>query len=142
MSKTAPFDRRFVRYQRDRAAQNFGNHNFLVEECAVRLTERIAEMNHKFYRILNLGCHTGELAEKITALMTSNYTILTDISFRMALQAKKRGYKNVVTTEEELLPFAPNIFDAVDGTEILGFEFWIRLLVCHKALRNYSTPGY
>ncbi|MDA1133126.1 MAG: methyltransferase domain-containing protein [Proteobacteria bacterium] len=112
MSSAAPFDRRAVRLHRDRAARGFGGHDFLVRAGAERLAERLDELEAQFPRVLDLGCHGGELAQAVAGRAGIESIVLADPSPAMAARARPQQSR-VVVAEEELLPFAPGSFDAV-----------------------------
>ena len=111
MSSAAPFDRRAIRAHRARAAPGFAKHDFLVRESARRLAERLVELSGPFPRALDLGCHTGELADAISGVAGIENIVLADASPVMASKAHADA-TNVLVAEEELLPFAPAVFDA------------------------------
>ena len=112
MDSSTPFDRKAVRANRARIASKFSHHDFLVKEATSIIVRRIDEVKKSFPRILDLGCHTGELTEKLILKNPEQEIILADVSFEMAQIAKKRGLTSI-TTEEELLPFKANSFDAI-----------------------------
>ncbi len=106
------FDRTVVRKHRDRAATTFAAHDFLVREAAERLSERLEETLHTFPLVLDLGCHTGLLADLAITRGGAKTVIQTDMSLAMATTAASTGHP-VVVADEEWLPFAPESFDAV-----------------------------
>ncbi|NOZ41696.1 MAG: hypothetical protein GXP02_00785, partial [Alphaproteobacteria bacterium] len=72
MTKTSPadnpaiiFDRRALSRNRDRVAKNFAAHDFLIREVAERLYDKYLDINRNFTHILDLGCHRGELGDKL-----------------------------------------------------------------------------
>jgi len=112
MSLSAPFDRTAVRTHRARIARTFKNHDFLLRECAIRLSQRLIEFDQPFRQILDLGCHSGELTEELQTVGGIEDIFLSDVSSKMTAIGKSKGMDTVVA-EEELLPFAPGAFDAV-----------------------------
>ena len=112
MSSAAPFDRRAVRLHRDRAARGFSGHDFLVRAGVERLAERLDDLEARFPRVLDLGCHGGELAQAVAGRAGIETIVLADPSPAMAARARAQQSR-VVVAEEELLPFAPGSFDAV-----------------------------
>jgi NADH dehydrogenase [ubiquinone] 1 alpha subcomplex assembly factor 5 len=113
-SAAAPFDRRAVRAHRDRAAAGFGAHAFLKREAAVRLADRLDDIQRTFPRALDLGCHGGELGKALTGHGGIEWIVSADPSPAMAAAARAREpARAAVAAEEELLPFAPGVFDAV-----------------------------
>jgi NADH dehydrogenase [ubiquinone] 1 alpha subcomplex assembly factor 5 len=112
------FDRTLVRRHRDRAADAFHDHNFLVTEVANRTADRLRDINRTFDRILDLGCHTGEMAQALLGRDDVDMLIQTDLSERMV--RKTTGCRLVA--DEEVLPFADNSFDLV--TSVLSLH-WV-----------------
>lgn len=65
--------------------------------------------------ILEVGSATGIITHHV-----DNIVICTDISYQMCKQAKtKRSY--VICCDAEMLPFKPNIFDAVISAEMIYY---------------------
>ena len=106
------FDRRLVRKRRDRAAAGFRDHDFLVREAADRLADRLDDILRSFPLALDLGCHTGELAEAVAGRGGIETLIQCDLSPTMAAMAAGNG-RPTLAADEEWLPFAPASFDLV-----------------------------
>ncbi|MCH8196917.1 MAG: methyltransferase domain-containing protein [Proteobacteria bacterium] len=111
----APFDRKSVRAHRDRAAENIGDHDFLLGEVAVRLSERLDDIKRDFACVLDLGCHGGVLGERLAGRDGIETIVQCDLSPAMARQAavKNRGTALSLAADEEFLPFADGSFDSV-----------------------------
>ena len=111
----APFDRKSVRAHRDRAAENIGDHDFLLGEVAVRLSERLDDIKRDFACVLDLGCHGGVLGERLAGRDGIETIVQCDLSPAMAHQAavKNRGTALSLAADEEFLPFADGSFDSV-----------------------------
>jgi len=62
MSDVTVFDRAQVRRQRDRAALRLAEHDFLFQEVAERVSDRLLDMARTFPMALDLGCHGSGLA--------------------------------------------------------------------------------
>ena len=112
MTKTSPsdnpaniFDRTALRRNRDRAAVNFADHNFLVREVADRLYDKYRDINRDFHRILDLGCHGGEFGQHLT----DKFIIHQDLS--RGFQTPKDAIR--VQGDEEFLPYRPESLDLV-----------------------------
>jgi ubiquinone/menaquinone biosynthesis C-methylase UbiE len=103
------FNRNHVRSHRNRAAGDFAHHDFMFQECAKRLAERLPDFNKRFPMVLDIGAHTGALSQYITGLNGIEHIAHADISQSMVAQAK--GLR--VVADEEFLPFAVNSFDLV-----------------------------
>jgi SAM-dependent methyltransferase len=106
------FDRGLVRRHRDRAAGEFGRHDFLVREVAERLAERLDDVTRDFPRALDLGCHNGVLSQVLGDRGAVETLIQSDLSAAMAHLAAGNGRPSLAA-DEELLPFAPGSFDLV-----------------------------
>lgn len=111
MNASAPvlFDRDRLRHQRDRAAAHFLHHDFLVREAAARLHESLEHIRHRFPCVIELGAHTGELAELLAKREGTTTYIQCDLSPAML----KRAHGLRVNADEEKLPFASESADAV-----------------------------
>ena len=111
----APFDRKSVRAHRDRAAENIGEHDFLLGEVAARLSERLDDIKRDFACVLDLGCHGGALGEMLAGRDGIETLVQCDLSPAMVRQAavKNRGTALSLAADEEFLPFADGSFDSV-----------------------------
>ncbi|MBI3445282.1 MAG: methyltransferase domain-containing protein [Magnetospirillum sp.] len=106
------FDRALVRKHRDRAAPDFVSHDFLVREVAERLADRLDDIKRQFPVALDLGCHTGEMADAIKGRGGIETLVQCDLSPAMATRAAANGHPTLVA-DEEWLPFAAHSFDLV-----------------------------
>lgn len=108
---TAPtlFDRRRRRAHRDRAAPTFGDYDFLLRELADRLADRLPDITRRFPIALDLGAHSGLLADYLGPEAGIETLIQSDHSFNLIASAP--GLR--VVADEEFLPFAPASFDLV-----------------------------
>ncbi len=109
------FDRRLLRARRDRAAASLPAHDFLFREVAARLVDRLADIRRDFTVALDLGCHTGFVAQAAKALPPGKIGALVqaDLSPRMAAAARAAAGLPSVAADEEYLPFADASFDLV-----------------------------
>lgn len=103
------FDRRRVRFHRDRAAAGLAAHDFLLREVADRLNDRLLDISRQFASALDLGCHAGQTADCIDALRSADCTIRCDLSEEMT----RRAGGHAVVCDEEFLPFAAGSFDLI-----------------------------
>jgi NADH dehydrogenase [ubiquinone] 1 alpha subcomplex assembly factor 5 len=101
------FDRQLVRARRDRAAAGIGAVDFLIQEVALRLVERVEDVRRRFPLALELGCHTGQLGTALDGSPAIGRLVQTDLSPRMV--ARARGLRLVA--DEEALPFGADLFD-------------------------------
>src|SRR3954463_10751573 len=103
------FDRQRVRRHRDHAAASFRHSDFLFEECAKRMADRLPDIVRTFPMALDLGAHNGLLAGHLPASSGIERLVQADLSQGMVSQAQ--GLR--VVADEEFLPFAQNSFDLV-----------------------------
>lgn len=106
------FDRKLVRKRRDRAAPHFVNHDFLVREVAEHVADRLLDVTRTFPVALDLGCHTGEIADTLKGRGGVETLIQCDLSPSMAGRAARNG-NPTIAADEEWLPFADHSFDLV-----------------------------
>jgi len=109
MSDPVVFDRTQVRRQRDRAAARIDAHDFLLREVGDRLADRLLDMTRKFPLALDLGCHTGQMADLLQGRGGIETLVQCDLSPAMARRAGALS----LAADEEALPFAPQSFDLV-----------------------------
>ena len=74
--------------------------------------ERLADTPHTFPVAMDLGCHTGTLAERLKERKDAVFTFASDISADMAELAASTGIDALVA-DEERLPIAPASLDLV-----------------------------
>jgi len=125
----APFDRTQLRRRRERAAQNWKEHNFLVNEMSARLVDRLDDIKRSFSSILDLGRNGGEIAAQLAGRSGVKTLVECDISPAMlnlstvasgdsapsspkAVQDEKPRFHRLAT-DEEFLPFVDHSFDLV-----------------------------
>ena len=107
------FDRGLVRRRRDRAAPQFAENDFLLREAAERLTDRLLDVTRDFPMALDLGCHTGQIADAIGANSKIGTLIQSDFSPGMAKSARRTTGRATVIADEEILPIADGALDLV-----------------------------
>ena len=116
------FDRLAVRRHRDRAAPCFGEHDFLIQEVAGRLRERLGDIKRDFTSALELGSHG--------VAPPTSFTVRADLSPAMVARGPGPGPGprpgsrpgSRIACDEEWLPFAPASFDLV--TSLLALH-WV-----------------
>ena len=106
------FDRTLVRRHRDRAAPGLEAHDFLFRHTAEAIGGRLADVSRQFPRVLDLGCHGGEVASVLQGRGDIEELVQCDLSTAMARRAAGSGHPTVVA-DEEFLPFAGSSFDLV-----------------------------
>ena len=108
---TAVFDRAAVRAHRDRAAAGFaGRGDFLVREVGERLVGRLDDVKRRFARVLDLGCHGGQLGPMLHRQAAPDLLIEADLS--PAMLACAAGPMRLVA-DEEWLPIRADSLDLV-----------------------------
>ena len=107
----AVFDRRAVRIHRDRASAGFaGRGDFLVREVGERLVGRLDDVKRRFARVLDLGCHGGQLGPLLRQQATPDLLVEADLSRSMVQHAV--GPARLVA-DEEWLPIRAASLDLV-----------------------------
>ena len=94
------FDRKRLIKHRRRAAAAFSNHDFLFQETAVRLREKLKDINRDFHTSLELGARYPVLKEQASITVDIDPTL-------------SRGKKSFVSMDEEFLAFTPATIDLV-----------------------------
>lgn len=111
------FDRRLVALHRARAASGLDGHDFLFREVAERLADRLDDINRRFPRALDLGCHNGAVAAVLGGRGGVETLVQADLAPEMAARAAKRRLPVLacptLACDEEALPFAPASFDLI-----------------------------
>jgi NADH dehydrogenase [ubiquinone] 1 alpha subcomplex assembly factor 5 len=110
----ALFDRRAWRAHRARAAR-MGAVNFLHDEVAERLIDRLDLVNRQFSRILDLGARSGGLTRVLAARSGTEWVIAAEPAATLLAQAP--GLR--VTADPELLPCRDQSFDLVVSNLVL-----------------------
>jgi NADH dehydrogenase [ubiquinone] 1 alpha subcomplex assembly factor 5 len=107
--QAAVFDRRVLRLRRSRVAPALHGFDFLIQEAARRLVERLGDIRRAFPLALELGCHTGQLAARLRGNGQIGQLLQTDLSYDMVRHAPARR----LVADEEALPFGPGCLDLV-----------------------------
>jgi SAM-dependent methyltransferase len=110
MSDAQPFDRTLLRQRRDRAALiEEGGSDFLFEEAAERLLDRLDDITRKFPLALDLGGRNGLIARRLAGRGGVQRLITCDLSPRMAGLAPRPA----LAADEEMLPFSGPVFNLI-----------------------------
>lgn len=103
------FDRALLARRRARAAGAMASADFLLKEVAADFADRLSLIKREFPVAVDLGSHTGLIADALAALPNVGTVIRTESC--EALLAGKPGPKLVC--DDELLPFAPESLNLV-----------------------------
>ena len=116
MSPSPPimFDRARLRKRRDRAAARFADFDFLKTRAVEDILERLKDTPYTFVKALDLGCHTGQLADALKNARGVRDVIAGDSAAQMIAHARKRGLEAALIDEEKL-PFGEATFDLVSS---------------------------
>lgn len=126
-------DRLALKRSRTRAAHTLQSADYLKQEMACIIRDRLADLTRSFHRGLDLGAHTGW---PIAPLMATTH-ISCDISEAMVRQAQ--GMR--IVASEEALPFAPHAFDLIISA---GSLHWVNDLpgTLVQCLRCLEPGGF
>jgi SAM-dependent methyltransferase len=105
------FDRGLLGRRRDRAARHQGTADFLFQESAERLLDRLDDVTRKFPLALDLGSRGGVVAHALRGRGGIGRLIQGDLSQRMLERA--RAFGPAVRLDEEALPFGAETLDLV-----------------------------
>ncbi len=103
------FDRTTVRRRRERVAAGLDGVDFLIREAASRLVERLGDIRRSFPLAVDLGCHTGQLAQALAGSGQIGQLIQCDLAPAMA----QRSTGARLVADEELLPFGAETLDLI-----------------------------
>jgi NADH dehydrogenase [ubiquinone] 1 alpha subcomplex assembly factor 5 len=104
------FDRRLLRERRSRAAGELHAHDFLLTEIAERLVDRLSDIARRFPLALDLGARDGILSRTFQGRGGIETLIQSDGSL---VNARRLRGGPALVTDEELLPFKEQSFDAI-----------------------------
>jgi len=105
------FNRKAKQSQRNRHASSLGDYNFLFQETASRLLDRLPDIRREFHNALDMGCHGGDISENRDKNGPVKNIFQCDLSENMAARARK--FAPAVAADEEFLPFKADCFDLV-----------------------------
>lgn len=103
------FDRKLLRQNRARSAQNFADFSFLNHEVANRIVESLEFMKRDFDQVLEIGARDGYLSQQIKEKKKVKLIAQTEICDFLNSQ----NDENRTIADEENLPFKKNSFDLV-----------------------------
>jgi len=110
------FNRQTVRRHRARAVKRGAagaGDDFLFNETAERLADRLQDVTRTFPLALDLGCHAGQLAKTLNGPLGDKSGIDTLVQCDLApeMAAAVSGLR--LAADEEAIPFGPDTFDLV-----------------------------
>lgn len=126
-----PFDRRALRRNRERHGPHFARHAFLFHEVALRLVERLGEINRRFPTALALDARGGILAEALAGRNGIETLIQAELSPALAAGLARPA----LALDEEALPFGAGSLDLV--VSCLGMH-WVNDLPGALAQIRYA----
>jgi SAM-dependent methyltransferase len=103
------FDRPLLTRRRDRAAEGFDHHDFLLRHVTDDIADRLAVVRRRFDMALVLGAHHGIVGRRLRSLAS----IGTAIEAESAPRLLARCDGPCVLADEELLPFREASLDLV-----------------------------
>ncbi|KAK3747315.1 hypothetical protein QZH41_016945, partial [Actinostola sp. cb2023] len=109
------FDRKAKRLQRNRAAlrEDIAVYDYLKDEIASRLADRIGDISRFFPLALDLGCGRGHIAKQLTKEQVGKI-ILFDSSEKLLEQCEIKAIPSTkVHGDEEFLAFKESTFDII-----------------------------
>lgn len=109
------FDRKAKRKQRNRAAlaEDVAVYDYLKDEVAERVVDRIGDIARHFPLALNLGCGRGHISKYLTKEQVGTL-VMSDMAENMLAQCQPCEVPTLkLVADEEFLPFAQNSFDLV-----------------------------
>lgn len=101
------FDRQLLRRRRDRAARTADDFDFLLQDVAARLLDRLSLVRKSLPLILDLGGAHGVMAPGLKARAGAEAVFSSDLSYPLA--ARAGGF----VADEELLPVRTHSLDAI-----------------------------
>ena len=110
-SAPALFDSAVRRLRRDRAAEGFGEADFLLREICERLGERLEDILRQFPRAAIVGAWDGTPARILGGRFGIETLIQIESSPRMA--AKAAAFGPVAVADEEAVPLKEGSFDLI-----------------------------
>jgi NADH dehydrogenase [ubiquinone] 1 alpha subcomplex assembly factor 5 len=110
LPSSALFDRSLIKERRNRVAPTYAASTPLNERIADDLLFRLQVFGRPFHDIVDLGGHTGQLADRLFQIFQDATIISTDISEAMVRQSSSPLR---IVLHEEMLPFAPASLDLV-----------------------------
>ncbi len=113
------FDHQLLTKHRNRAANMPPNGaDFLWQECADRLIDKLSDIQRRFPKVLDLGCHQGQLKSRLQHRFGIETIIACDASGQMLNAAESPK----LIADPEWLPFAPESIDLVVS---IGSLHWV-----------------
>jgi SAM-dependent methyltransferase len=109
-----------MRRRRDRAAAGgFADHDFLINEVAERLVDRLDDFSRPFADIAVLGSHSGQIGALLASRPHARHIVQSDLSPVMAAAARAHAGVPSVAADEEFLPWADQSFDLLISNLVL-----------------------
>lgn len=127
------FNRQLVKLRRNAAARRGGD-DFLKREICDRLADRLHDVSRNFELALDIGCHSGQMAQALAGSSKVRQWVQCELAIEMLRESN--GLRLVA--DEEHLPFAPASFDLVVSA---GSLHWVNALPqCLSQIRRLLKP--
>ena len=109
------FDRHLLLKRREKASVTFHDHDFLFKEVAIRLVDRVKDINRKFPLALDLGCRNGLLGNTFSEMAPNKIETLVQADFSpgMATSAALNTGLYSLVIDEERLPIRERCLDLI-----------------------------
>lgn len=114
----ALFNRKTLRQNRNRAANNFFKADFIYQETAQIILETIQDCKKNFDNILEIGARFGDLGQKIADKKNAKLLIQPELAYKMA---KKNSHNLKLVADDEMLCFKEQSFDLIISNLNLHF---------------------
>lgn len=143
-STTNVFDRRTKIRQRQLAVSQENSHiyDYLKDEIALNLIDRIADVKREFPLGLDLGCGRGHISKEISAQDGIDCLVQADICQEAVISSLSSDIplNTIIAADEGKLPFKDNSFDVVLSASSLH---WVNDLpsVFNEVLRVLKPDG-
>lgn len=140
------FDRNLKRLQRDNAAVSRHRHEYMRDEVADRLVDRLDDIRRKFPVAADIGCNTGNIARALGRRGGIEKLIHIDASAKMLQKAKEENSRHDLPFTSEYIQCDEESLDGVlqeNSLDLVVSSFsmhWVNnlpglLTSVHKALK-------
>ena len=128
-----------IRESFNRRADTYDNYAIIQKEVAARIFDRLSGIKIKPKSILDLGCGTGSLTQKISALYPNAKIIPLDFSEEMLrICCSKVNKANPICADIENIPINESRFDLIISSPTFHWatDLYSTFLKIHKLLKD------